>query len=109
MSEAKTIKEQIADLLQHDPAKVVIKFVRKLKEDTEYDPILALASITSFLEQDEELLAKVERLVYDGIREVGHEGKLHIIMTEEITPSTASDNNMIRRAGRFDKKISSFI
>ena len=113
MNEGRTIKEQIAGLLQHESDKVVIKFVRKLKEDPEYDPILALASIAPFLEQDEELLAKVERLVYDGIRSEGTsegtQGKFHIIMTEEIVPNKLSDNSMIRRAGRFNKKISDFI
>lgn len=102
------IKEQIAKLLMAKPTQVVIKFVRKLKDDPEYDPILALAVITPFLEQDQELLGKVERLIFSSIQDEEPSAEFHIIVTDEIIPKNLSDNNMIRRGGRFQKKTSEF-
>lgn len=102
------IKEQIAKLLMAKPTQVIIKFVRKLKDDPEYDPILALAVITPFLEQDQELLGKVERLIFSSIQDEEPSGEFHIVVTDEIITKNLSDNNMIRRGGRFQKKISEF-
>ncbi len=98
------VKEKVAKLLEVKPSQIVIKLVRKLKEDPEFDPILALAVLTPFLEQDEELLKKVDKLVFQAIRQQEPEPQFELILTDEII-RTEHPNGMIRSAGRFTKTV----
>lgn len=97
------VKEKVAKLLQVKPSQIIIKLVRKLKEDQEFDPVLALAVLTPFLEQDKELLEKVDKLVFQAIREQEPEPQYEIILTDEIITSKHAVSAMFRPAGRFVK------
>jgi len=99
-----TVKEQVAKLLEVKPSQIVIRLVRKLKEDPEFDPILALAVLTPLLEQDQELLQKVDKLVFQNLGEQDPEPMFEVILTDEIVQGKTIDNGMFRSAGRFDKK-----
>lgn len=77
-----SIRDKIASVLGVKPVNVVIRFSNKIRTEPNHDPFLALSVLTPYLEQDTELLKKVERLVYQGIPK--DQGFVLISCTKEI-------------------------
>lgn len=87
------IHKQIADLLETDPDNIVIKYVSKVGEVPEQDPLTALNVLKPFLEKNEELLREVERTVQSSL---SLDGEYRILMMHNNSKSS-SLTSMFRR------------
>ena len=81
------IHQQIADLLETDPDNIVIKYVSKVGEIPEQDPLTALSVLKPFLEKNEELLREVERAIQSSL---SLDGEYRILMTH----NSSNSNNL---------------
>lgn len=89
------VRNRLASVLGVKPLNVVIRFINKMRTEPNYDPILALSVLTPYLEQDTELLQKVERLIYQGIPE--DQGTIQVTCVKEIV----DDNNVVEGSPTF--------
>lgn len=81
------IHKQIADLLETDPDNIVIKYVSKVGEAPEHDPLTALSVLKPFLEKNEELLLEVERAIQSSL---SLDGEYRILMMH----NSSNSNNL---------------
>ncbi len=87
------IHQQIADLLETDPDNIVIKYVSKVGEIPEQDPLTALSVLKPFLEKNEELLREVERVVQSSL---SLDGEYRILMMNN-NSNNSNLTSMFRR------------
>lgn len=90
-----SVRDRLAAILGVKPVNVFIRFINKMRTDPDYDPILALSVLTPYLEQDTELLQKVERLVYQGIPE--DQGMVQVTCVKELV----DENNVVTGSPTF--------
>lgn len=93
-----SVRDKLAAILGVKPVNVFIRFINKMRTEPNYDPILALSVLTPYLEQDTELLQKVERLVYGNLPE--DQGFIQITSSKEIVDNNTAEGSPTFRRRR---------